>query len=343
MKRWVVTGALSMGLVVSSLGIQVQAAENVTAPNVLASETLVGALTEVHNLTYQDVYKLFKVAEVELGETKITMNEKHTQFTVKMPLAILIEAEEGTAAYAAEYAEYKEVFGETVQLRITQKGKSFDSEMFTLDEWVLLDGEEEADFLAGFIDLEMELKVGGFFTDSIGHWAESYIQVLYQADIINGTSETTFNPNGQVTRGQLVAMIFRASGLDISEEYTVPATYTDLAKFWGAKEVAVLEEYGLLAIFEGTKFEPNKSVTREEMAYVTTYFLELIGADLEALEATNTFKDVTKMNEEAIAPIGLLQNLEVIGGENGNFNPKGNLTRAQFAKILTLSLFLFEE
>lgn len=340
MRKWFVTGALSVGLAVSSLGLQVQAAETV-APNVLSSEAV--AVNEVHNLTFEELYKLFKVSEIELLDVKTTMNDKQTQFVVNLPLESLIEAEFGTADYDVEYKAYEEVFGETLQLKITKSGKSFDVAMKTADGWEKLEGDDKTDFITGFVDTEFALKAGGFFTDAMGHWAESYIQVLYQADIVNGTTATTFNPNGQVTRGQLVAMIFRASSLDVNEDYEGPATYTDLGNFWGAKEVAILEEYGLLEIFAGNKFEPNKPVTREEMAYVTTYFLGMEGIDLEALDASNAFKDVAKMNEEAVGPIGVLQNLEIVGGENGNFNPTGNLTRAQFAKILTLSLYLFDE
>ncbi|MER2105794.1 MAG: S-layer homology domain-containing protein [Solibacillus sp.] len=341
MRKWFVTGALSVGVVVSSFGLQAQAAEQVVASNVLSAEAF--AANEVHNLTYQDLYKLFKVSELGLPGVKTTMNDKKTEFIADLPVDSLIEAEYGTADYNAEYKEYQALFGKTMQIKITQSGKSFNVTVKTVEGWEKLEGEDKAEFLSGFIDTELELKSGGFFTDTIGHWAESYIQVLYQADIVNGTSDTTFNPNGQVTRGQLVAMIFRASSLDVNEDYEGPATYTDLANFWGAKEVAILEEYGLLDIFAGSKFEPNKPVTREEMAYVTTYFLGMEGIDLEALDASNAFKDTTKMNEEAVGPIGVLQNLEIVGGENGNFNPKGNLTRAQFAKILTLSLYLFEE
>lgn len=340
MKKWFVAGALSACLTVSSLGLQAQAAE-VVVPNVLSSEKF--AANEVHTVTFQDLYKLFKLSEIELVDVKTVMDDKQTQFIATLPLEILVEAEAGTAAYDAEYAEYEETFGKSLQIKITKNGQAYDVAMNTTEGWVELEGDDKLEFISGFIDPEIQLKAGGVFKDTLGHWAESYIQFLYQAEIVNGTSETMFNPNGQVTRGQLVAMIFRASSLDVAADYEGPASYTDLGNFWGAKEVAILESYGLLDIFAGSKFEPNKPVTREEMAYVTTYYLGMEGIDLEALDASIDFKDVAKMNEEAVGPIGVLQNLEIVGGENGNFNPKGNLTRAQFAKILTLSLYLFDE
>ncbi|WKT76857.1 S-layer homology domain-containing protein [Lysinibacillus fusiformis] len=143
----------------------------------------------------------------------------------------------------------------------------------------------------------MELKPGGYFKDAIGHWAESSIQLLYQADIINGSSATTFNPNGQV-----------------------------------------LEEYGLIDIFDGSKFEPKKLVTREEIAYVTTRYSQAMEVDLSQVSNNNTFTDKNQMRKETVEAIGILQQLGILNGTNGKFNPKGNLTRAEVSKILTLAL-----
>ena len=144
-----------------------------------------------------------------------------------------------------------------------------------------------------FARADVELKAGGYFKDAIGHWAESYIQLLYQTNIINGTTATMFNPNGQVTRGELAAIIFRASGLNVNEDYEGPASYTDLSGFWGAKEVAILEEYGLIDIFNGEKFEPKKPVTREEMAYITARYLE--GMEVNVAQVSKTIHSQIKI------------------------------------------------
>lgn len=40
------------------------------------------------------------------------------------------------------------------------------------------------------------------FADTQGHWAASDIQKVYNYDIVNGTSATTYTPNGKTTRGQ---------------------------------------------------------------------------------------------------------------------------------------------
>ncbi len=141
-----------------------------------------------------------------------------------------------------------------------------------------------------------------------------------------------------MTRGELAAIIFRASGLNVNEDYEGPATYTDLNGFWGAKEVAILEEYGLIDIYDGSQFEPKKPVTREEMAYVTARYLQAMEVDLSQVSSNNTFTDKNQMRKETVEAIGLLQQLGILNGTNSKFNPKGNLTRAEVSKILTLTL-----
>lgn len=335
-KKWLLVGALSLGIVATSEELNVQAAQQTHA--ISSSEKF--ANIEQQSLGFFDLYNVFKIAELDTPSIKATMNSKQTAFTVQMPIEILMESEEGSETYLAEYTELQTYFGKAVQLKLTLRGQTFEAEILAAGEWMTLSKEEQADFLTGFFSTGIELRPGGHFKDTIGHWAEGYIQTLYQAEIVSGTTATSFNPNGQVTRGQLVAMIYRATSAEMAEQQAT--SYKDLSSFWGAKEVTALENQGVLSIFTGNKFEPNKAVTREEMAYVTAKYLELEGLDVAAMNTSNTFKDVDKMSAETITAIGLLQQLDIIGGENGQFNPKGHLTRAQFAKIFTLSLMLFE-
>ena len=64
------------------------------------------------------------------------------------------------------------------------------------------------------------------FSDINGHWAESYILKATDAGILNGYSDGTFKPDGNVTYAEAVAIMLRSMGykdLDInrSEERRV--------------------------------------------------------------------------------------------------------------------------
>lgn len=45
------------------------------------------------------------------------------------------------------------------------------------------------------------------FTDTSGHWAENYINKLYNAGVVNGFEDKTFRPNMDTAREQIVVMI----------------------------------------------------------------------------------------------------------------------------------------
>lgn len=343
MKKTILAGALSIACFTGGFATQAQAQGNDNIANIIHPKQVVVATNQAQSMSYQDIYKTLLLSKLGYDNPDdLTLVTTKNSITVKISLKAVMDSysddPEGEKALKENFEEFKKLFGDAIQMRFTQSGNSFKAEVYAEGKWQVASNEDLNDLLSAFSSEDLDLKPGGYFTDAIGHWAESYIQLLYQAGIVTGVTDTTFNPNGQVTRGQLAAMIFRASGLDVNEDYEGPATYKDMQGFWGAKEVAILQEYGLLEIFDGENFEPNKPATREEMAHVTASYLESVEFDVEKANKNNTFTDKGEMRQEAVASIGLLQQLGIIEGANGKFNPKGNLTRAQFTKILSLTL-----
>ncbi len=337
MKKTFLAGALSIACLTGGFGLQANAQENVDVASFIHPKQAVAATKQVQSMTYQDLYKTLVIAKLAYEDKEMSVVATKNSMTLKLSLQGLLKTNKMTAQ---EQKEFKELFGEVIQMKFTPSGNAFKAEVYAEGKWQALSDKDLNAFIGSMQEDDFKLKPGGYFTDTIGHWAEGYIQLLFQADIIKGTTSSTFNPNGQVTRGQLASMIFRASGLDVNKDYEGPATYKDLAKYPGAKEVAILEEYGLIDIFDGAKFEPYKPVTREEMAYVTASYLEAMEYDVSKVSKNNPFTDKNKMRKETVEAIGLLKQLGVVDGTNGQFNPKGNLTRAQFSKILTLTLML---
>lgn len=344
-------GALSIACFTGGFGGQAYAQEAVDVASIIHPKQAVAATNQLQAMSYQDVYKMLLLSKIGFENNEVTIVTTKNSITVKVSLEAILQSykdgtnlyPEGEKEFKENYEEFKRIFGNAIQIKITQTGNGFKSEIYTAGKWEAVSTEDLNGMIMVFGRADVELKPGGYFKDAIGHWAESYIQLLYQTDIINGTTATSFNPNGQVTRGELAAIIFRASGLNVNEDYEGPASYTDLNGFWGAKEVAILEEYGLIDIFDGDKFQPKKPVTREEMAYITARYLTAMEVDLSQVSKNNTFTDKNQMRKETVEAIGLLQHLGILNGTNGKFNPKGNLTRAEVSKILTMTLLLLSE
>lgn len=116
------------------------------------------------------------------------------------------------------------------------------------------------------------------FNDINGHWAQKEIQALNEIGVVNGVTETSFNPNGELTRQQAALMLYRllkVYGVDMA--YTEP-NFDDADKLSGdvREAVGALQDLG---IFEGSngKFNPNDKLTRMQMAKVLQRTLALTG------------------------------------------------------------------
>lgn len=103
-------------------------------------------------------------------------------------------------------------------------------------------GEEDTEILERFSDVPPS------------HWAFLYVERAYGMGIINGVSETEFQPEGKVTREQAVKMLVCALGKEKDAQAAggYPAGY-----------MAVAEEAGIL---EGTEGEGNAPISRAAMA-----------------------------------------------------------------------------
>lgn len=353
MRKTMLAGALSITCLTGVFSSQAQAQGNIDISSLLSEKPLVATTntSQMQNKSYQDVYKMLVLSKLFFEENQYSIVTSQNSIIIKASLETVLQSYEngenlyyeGEKEFRENYELYKKTFGDSMQVKISPSGKSIKAEIFAEGKWQAISTQEIEVLLTVINRANEDLKPGGYFTDTIGHWAEGYIQLLYQWDVVSGTTDSTFNPNGQVTRGQLVAMIFRASGLNVNEDYEGPATYKDIQGFWAAKEVAILQEYGLIDIFDGQNFEPNKPVTREEMAYVTANYLGAIDFDIENANKNNTFTDKNQMRKETVEAIGLLQQLGIIDGGSGKFNPKGNLTRAQFSKIMAITLMIASE
>lgn len=120
------------------------------------------------------------------------------------------------------------------------------------------------------------------FTDVSGHWAESYIAQAADRQLIQGY-DGKYSPNDPMTRSQLVTILWRAEG---SPEPKGLADFTDLTQDWYKKPVAWAQENGVMnGVGEG-RFDPEGTVTREQLA---TVLHRLAGSPMDAMLFTQFY------------------------------------------------------
>ena len=105
------------------------------------------------------------------------------------------------------------------------------------------------------------------FTDIVGHWAESYIDEAAALGLINGMADGIYEPDGTMTRAQFVTILWRSQG---SPEPTGSSSFTDLGanSGWYADAVAWAEQNNVVNGVAVGRFDPNGSVTREQIATI---------------------------------------------------------------------------
>lgn len=159
-------------------------------------------------------------------------------------------------------------------------------------------------------------------------WAEKEISNFVDLGIVKGYPDKTFRPENTVTRGQAAIMIARGLKLDVSNVGAV--SYEDI-KDASIKEIAAVTKAGIMKGTNG-KFEPNKPLTRAQMATILTNAFKLKG------DGSTTFTDVAKDHYAYEAIDAIVSNKIATGLEDGSFKPEEATTRAQFVVFLSSAL-----
>jgi len=188
------------------------------------------------------------------------------------------------------------------------------------------------------------------FTDEIPSWASDSITRLSDAGVIQGYSDGRFGSSDNLTRGQVVTLLYRTlkykniinepdseacsyySDVKNTDYYYVPVCLVTLNS-----ESAVFDD-------DSESFNPDALVTRAEVARLTDLILgsTFIEALNKARETAVVFRDVSKDNKyfENIALVyttGLMS-----GTSEGHFSPDGLLNRAEMSVIMDRTLNLLE-
>ncbi len=175
-----------------------------------------------------------------------------------------------------------------------------------------------------------EVKPASKFNDISGYdWANDAIELLADRSIVNGRAEGVFAPGENVTRAEFVTMIVNAFGwYDTGSE----SAFTDVsANDWFTAHVASGANKGIIT-GDGGLFNPNVSITREDMAVIA--FRALLASG-KTLDAEKSFTDSGVMADYAIEAIGKMAGSGVLSGmPDGSFEPKRNLTRAEAAVVI---------
>lgn len=171
-------------------------------------------------------------------------------------------------------------------------------------------------------------------TDIDSHWAKDDIQFVVNRGLLAGTSATAFSPNTAMSRGMFVTALGRLANADVSsyKKSSFPDVKAD-SYYMGYIEWA--SKNGIVSGGSDGKFNPDASITREQMAVIMSNYAKAIGFVTPKAHAENAFADSAKISTYAKAAVKQMQMAGVLMGKNGNsFDPQGIATRAEASAIL---------
>ena len=236
----------------------------------------------------------------------------------------------------------------------TRGGSEIDSLRVKLGETVSLDEylSERAgfDFAGWYSDDSFAERVGELYMNGSktvyaawepfddagrGDWFYDSVVYVYENGLMDGVSDTLFDPDGTVTRAQLVTMLWRLEG-EPSVNYALP--FTDVSGGeWYAEAVRWAAGEGIVNGVSETEFAPNAAVTREQLAAILHRYAQHKGYDVSIGESTNilSYSDFASISEYAISAMQWVCGEGIITGvTESTLEPRGTATRAQSAAIL---------
>ena len=153
------------------------------------------------------------------------------------------------------------------------------------------------------------------------------VEWMLKREVTQGTTETTFSPNLNCTRAQIVTFLWRAAG---SPEPKGTVSFADVpAGSYYAKAVAWAIENGITGGTGNGKFSPNATCTREQ---AVAFLYRASGSP--AVSGGSAFSDVAASAYYADAVAWAEQNGVTGGIGNGEFGTGSDCTRAQIVTFL---------
>ncbi|GAA3413431.1 S-layer homology domain-containing protein [Paenibacillus hodogayensis] len=173
------------------------------------------------------------------------------------------------------------------------------------------------------------------FEDIADHAARKDIVYLSNKGYVQGTTETQFEPNKTISRGEWITVLVRAMGLEANAAGNiypdVPAG-SQLAGAVGAAQAAGLLQQLPLA---NGNLQPASFITREEMALLLDHAVTFKGRNLDWLASRQNpysgYTDLSSIQPWARNAVERIVGLGIMGSPGGAFQPAGTVTRAQMA------------
>ena len=181
-----------------------------------------------------------------------------------------------------------------------------------------------------------------------------YFDEALARGLMSGYAGTTlFGPNDPMSRAMVATVVYRMATGKTAEttDNDVDAPFPDVPRgAWYAAAVKWCAEKGIITGFtDGPnkgRFCPDDNTTREQLATITgRYCTKVAGMEPASADELKRFSDADSISGYAREGVAFCVANKVVGGYTdgtGRFDPQGNATRCQGAKIFAVTARLLD-
>ncbi|WP_161601331.1 DUF7594 domain-containing protein [Paenibacillus luteus] len=173
------------------------------------------------------------------------------------------------------------------------------------------------------------------FADLNGHWARQDIELLASKLVLNGKTEVSFMPDTPVTRAEFTGLLVRS--LNLSSAMLAESPFSDIkAENWFMDSVRSAAHAGLINGLGNGEFQPNATITREQMAVMIERAMKLVSKkNGKEGKKPIAFADGPNISAWAKEAVGAIVEAGIVNGvTNQLFAPQEMATRAETAVML---------
>ncbi len=163
-------------------------------------------------------------------------------------------------------------------------------------------------------------------------WYHKGIDFVVSEGLMKGIGNRLFQPNGNLTRGQMATILYRLAG---SPETSGKSPFVDVAEDrYFSDAVAWAAENGIVNGITDTLFAPNQAVTREQLVTMMGRYAEKNGIEIVVKGNLSAYPDAGHVSEYAVTYMTWAVENGIINGSDGKLIPRNSATRAQIAAIV---------
>lgn len=176
--------------------------------------------------------------------------------------------------------------------------------------------------------------VGRTFEDLNRHnWARKQIEAMAARGIINGKSDTIFDPGAAITRADFIKLL--VSALELHAIADRPFDDVAPSKYY-YNAVGIARKLGMTDGVGGNRFDPESLITRQDMFVLAEKAMRLSNRQLAAssTQSLQQFADSASIAAYAADSIASLTASGIVAGSGGKVNPRSSSTRAEAAVLI---------